>query len=96
MADEKHIIVSYDISDPHRLAQIGKKMKDYGHRVLMSVFECDLDQKTFLEMRERIEKIMHLETDSVRYYYQCKKCKNKGIVIGKKSKTQKNKDVVIV
>lgn len=69
-----HIIVSYDIHDDKRLARIGHLMKDYGERVLKSVFECNLTDSMFHEMKHRVEKIIDHMEDSVRYYFLCDKC----------------------
>lgn len=96
MSDTKNIVVSYDISDPHRLAKIGKAMKDYGQRVLMSVFECTLNESEFEHMMDRMFDLMDNESDSVRYYFLCDKCVKRVTVLGKKPKLQKNEDVVII
>jgi CRISPR-associated protein Cas2 len=75
MANEaQHILVSYDIHDPKRLLKVAKIMKDYGERVLKSVFECNLRDDEFRRMKERIDnRIDHME-DSVRFYFICGKC----------------------
>jgi len=69
-----HIVVSYDIRDDKRLNKVGKIMKDYGERVLLSVWECNLTDKQFEKMKIRLEDgIDHME-DSIRYYFLCDKC----------------------
>ncbi len=72
--ESKHVLASYDISDPKRLAKIAKIMKDYGERVLKSVFECNLTDDQFGRMRRRVDAIMDHAEDSVRYYFVCDKC----------------------
>ena len=69
-----HIVTSYDISNPKRLSKVAKAMKDYGERVLKSVFECNLDEQMFGDMKERIGQIIEPIEDSVRYYMLCEKC----------------------
>jgi len=69
-----HIVASYDISDPKRLTKVARSMKDYGERVLKSVFECNLDKKRFGDMKRRIDDIIEQIEDSVRYYILCEKC----------------------
>jgi len=49
-------------------------MKDYGERVLYSVFECNLSIEGFERMKERVEQIIDHMEDSVRYYFLCGKC----------------------
>lgn len=69
-----HIVASYDIHDPGRLLKVAKIMKDYGERVLKSVFECNLTADTFQRMRERVDMVIDHMEDSVRYYFICEKC----------------------
>ena len=69
-----HVIAAYDIHDPRRLARVAKISKDFGERVLKSVFECTLAQAQFEQLKARIdETIDHME-DSVRFYFVCEKC----------------------
>lgn len=69
-----HVIVSYDVSEPKRLAKVAKIMKDYGERVLKSVFECNLTDSQFQHMKDRVDsEIAHME-DSVRFCFVCGKC----------------------
>jgi CRISPR-associated protein Cas2 len=70
----QHIIASYDIRDPKRLAKVAKIMKDYGERVLKSVFECNLNDEQFRSIHKRVEAIIDHMEDSVRYYFVCEKC----------------------
>jgi CRISPR-associated protein Cas2 len=70
-----HIIATYDIHDPRRLARVAKISKDFGERVLKSVFECTLTRHQFDGLKKRIdETIDHME-DSVRFYFVCEKCR---------------------
>lgn len=71
---EYHILASYDISDPKRLLKVGKIMKNYGERVLKSVFECNLSEVRFEQMKQRINDVIDPMEDTVRYYFVCEKC----------------------
>lgn len=72
--DVNHIIASYDIHDPKRLTKVAKIMKDYGERVLKSVFECNLTNESFDSLKGRVENVIDDMEDSVRYYFLCDKC----------------------
>ena len=72
--DVHHIVVSYDIREDKRLSKVGKMMKDYGERVLLSVWECNLDYQKFEQMKERLEGIIDPMEDSIRYYFLCDRC----------------------
>jgi CRISPR-associated protein Cas2 len=69
-----HIVASYDIRDPKRLAKVARAMKDHGERVLKSVFECNLENRRFEELKNRIDEIIEPIEDTVRYYILCEKC----------------------
>ncbi|RLB12432.1 MAG: CRISPR-associated endonuclease Cas2 [Deltaproteobacteria bacterium] len=69
-----HIVVSYDIRDDKRLIKVGKIMKDYGERVLLSVWECNLNDDQFERMKTRLENVIEHMEDSIRYYFLCDKC----------------------
>lgn len=73
-SDIFHIVASYDISDHKRLSKVARTMKDYGERVLKSVFECNLSRQKFGEMKARIDEIIEPIQDTVRYYTLCEKC----------------------
>lgn len=77
-----HILASYDIHDPRRLIKVGKAMKDFGERVLKSVFECNLTSDQFRRMKDRIDELIDHTEDSVRFYFVCGKCAGKVDVSG--------------
>lgn len=70
----QYIVASYDIHDPKRLLRVAKVMKNYGERVLKSVFECNLDQRQFDQMKSTIDDILDHGEDSVRFYFRCERC----------------------
>lgn len=97
MASETlHIVASYDIRDPKRLAKVAKVMKDYGERVLKSVFECNLESKLFEEMKERVDEIIEPVEDSVRYYWLCEKCIREVDYSGKGETFQEDEGYLVV
>lgn len=75
-------VVSYDIVDNRRRYRLAKVLKNFGHRVQKSVFECDLDDRQFLKMKKQVEKLIDREEDSVRYYFLCGRCQNQVEVSG--------------
>jgi len=96
MNDILHIVASYDISDPKRLAKVARTMKNYGERVLKSVFECNLDKKRFGDMKSRIDEIIEQIEDSVRYYILCEKCIKEVDHSGKGERFQEDDEYVVV
>ena len=67
-------LVSYDVSTVDaagrkRLRKVAKECVNYGQRVQNSVFEVDVDYRTFLKLKDRLMKIIDEEQDSLRFYY---------------------------
>ena len=68
------VMISYDIVDDKDRLRLMKFLKDYGDRVQKSVFECNLDHKTYQEVKAGVEEIINKRKDRVRYYRICKGC----------------------
>lgn len=96
MNDINHIIASYDISEPRRLQRVAKVMKDFGIRVLKSVFECNLTTAQYMEMKHQAEEIIDPLEDSVRYYFLCGKCLKNVERLGKGGGFAENEEVAII
>ena len=68
------IVVSYDVSTTNtkgkkRLREIAKICQNYGQRVLCSVYEIEMDYRTFLVVKESLLRLIDETTDSLRFYY---------------------------
>ena len=83
-------VVSYDVSTidsagKRRLRKVAKECLNYGQRVQNSVFEIDVDYSTFLKLKDRLEKIIDIDKDSLRIYYLGNNWKKRVEHIGAKS-----------
>lgn len=68
------VVVSYDVStiEPEgqrRLRRVAKVCKDYGQRVQLSVFECEVDPAKWAFLRERLINEIDPDVDSLRFYF---------------------------
>lgn len=68
------VLITYDVSTSSsggqkRLRKVAKECVNFGQRVQKSVFECLLDPAQFANLRNRLEKIIDEEQDSIRIYY---------------------------
>lgn len=88
------IIISYDISEDKRRNKIFKILKDYGQWIQYSLFECDLAKKDYLKLRDRLERVIDDENDSIRFYFVCNSCRDKIEKIGGPS--DQNGDIIII
>lgn len=60
-----HYLVSYDISDPDRLRKVFKVVRDFGDRLQLSVFLCQLSEQEVTVLRERLRDKIHHTQDQV-------------------------------
>ena len=68
------ILVTYDVSTVEaagrrRLRRVAQACEDYGTRVQKSVFECQVGQKEWAKLRDRLLTEIKLEEDSLRFYF---------------------------
>ena len=88
-------LISFDISSDKIRRRVVKQLLAKASRVQKSVFEANLTDKEFLELRKKIDKLIKDETDSVRYYHLCKLCADNVIISGVGSYTVQE-DVIVV
>lgn len=77
-----HVMVSYDIVNDRIRMKVMKHLKNFGIRVQLSVFECDLDEERVQKMKAGVERLINRKKDRVRYYVICKGCLNKVVISG--------------
>ena len=68
------ILVTYDVSTvekagKRRLRRVAQACEDYGVRVQKSVFECQVGQKEWVQLRHRLLKEIKESEDSLRFYF---------------------------
>lgn len=71
---DDYYVVSYDIQDDKRRAKVSKALKNFGERIQYSVFECVLNKRQFLRLKDQLERLIDSETDSVIFYLLCHSC----------------------
>jgi len=68
------VLVTYDVSTvesagQRRLRRVARACSDYGVRVQKSVFECQVGNAEWVQLRHRLLKEMKPEEDSIRFYF---------------------------
>jgi CRISPR-associated protein Cas2 len=68
------VLVTYDVSTVEkagqkRLRRVARACEDYGTRVQKSVFECQVGQMEWVNLRARLLREMKTEEDSLRFYF---------------------------
>jgi CRISPR-associated protein Cas2 len=87
--------VCFDVSDLGRLRRVSNEMENFGTRVQRSLFECHLEDRQLVELKERIAEWIDQAGDDVRYYPLCPK-DVPDIVIDGKGKKSVNSDYYVV
>jgi CRISPR-associated protein Cas2 len=77
-----YVLVSYDIAKDATRGKVARFLKNFGERVQLSVFECDLDGDMYRKMKRGIEELIDKEADRVRYYRLCRECVGRVVVSG--------------
>jgi len=68
------VLIAYDVATTdkagqRRLRRVAQACKDYGQRVQNSVFECRLEAKHWVLLRNRLLTEINHEEDSLRFYF---------------------------
>ena len=68
------VLITYDVSTTtaagrKRLRHVAKQCVNFGQRVQNSVFECLLDPAKFAVLKNKLERIINEDEDSLRYYF---------------------------
>lgn len=68
------VLVTYDVSTVEkpglrRLRRVARACEDYGTRVQKSVFECQVGQKEWVNLRDRLLREIKEDEDSLRFYF---------------------------
>jgi len=68
------ILITYDVSTvekagQRRLRRVAQACEDYGTRAQKSVFECQVGQKEWARLRDRLLSEIKMDEDSLRFYF---------------------------
>lgn len=58
-------IVTYDISSPKRLNKVFKTLRNYGDHIQLSVFECQVNEKDLVILKDKLNRLIKKEEDQV-------------------------------
>jgi len=78
-----YILITYDIVSNKRRRKIDKLLSEYGFRVNYSVFELEIDSKSYKKLLERFHTLLQ-ERDSIRIYRHTKETIEKSVELNPK------------
>ena len=95
------VLVTYDVETTtpkgrKRLRRVAKQCVNFGQRVQNSVFECVVDPAQFAELRHRLEGIIDVGKDSLRFYQLGNNWERKVDHIGVKETFNPEGDTLII
>ena len=77
-------VVAYDISSDRRRTKVHKILCGFGQWTQFSLFECFLTEKEVLMLRQRLDRQLKPDEDSVRFYPLCAACQDRVETVGGK------------
>lgn len=75
--------------------KISDELEAFGYRVNYSVFECELNQTKLRKLKEKIEELVDVKYDSVRFYHICENCLPKSFELCNKGDIFEKEDFFI-
>ncbi len=95
-----YILATYDVdtiseTGQKRLRKVAKLCKDYGRRVQNSVFECELTEAQFIQLKEALSEVIDKNLDSLRFYHLNKNENHRIETIGKNANFNINDAIII-
>ena len=75
-------VVAYDIPSDKRRTKVHKTLNGFGQWTQYSLFECYLDDKQYLKLRHKLDRLLDNQADSVRFYSLCAGCVGKVETVG--------------
>lgn len=70
-------LIAYDIPNDRRRTRLHNTLCGFGAWTQFSLFECFLDDKQLILLRNRIEQLINPKEDNVRIYHLCQACQGK-------------------
>ena len=95
------VLVTYDVETitaggRRRLRRVAKECTNFGQRVQNSVFECVVDPAQMAELKHRLENIIDVKKDSLRFYYLGNQWKRRVEHLGTKPTYNPESDTLLV
>ena len=96
-----YVIITYDVetkskSGNKRLRDVAKICKNYGQRVQNSVFELQIYPADLVEIKNKLERVIDKQRDSIRIYNLGKKRERRVETLGKDDSYNPSSDLLLL
>ncbi|MEM8780409.1 MAG: CRISPR-associated endonuclease Cas2 [Cyanobacteria bacterium P01_G01_bin.49] len=82
MAQKTLYLVCYDIVQDSRRNRVSKLLESYGCRIQKSVFEILVAPSQYDKLKRKLEVMINLEEDQLRFYYLPEHSRQKTVILG--------------
>ena len=89
-------LITYDIRNERRLAQVAKIMEGYGRRVQKSIFEALLTPADLRNLKLDLLQEMDPVDDGIKFFRLCERCEQRVTIIGLGENPDLREEVIIV
>ncbi|MBN2497045.1 MAG: CRISPR-associated endonuclease Cas2 [Deltaproteobacteria bacterium] len=89
-------VVCYDIRDDRRRTKVERICSAFGQRVQFSVFEAEIDERQYLELRDLLVRRIDPESDTIRFYRLCRRCRSTVDLLGTGRAPEEGPQLLIV
>ncbi|MEW6364124.1 MAG: CRISPR-associated endonuclease Cas2 [Acidobacteriota bacterium] len=90
-------IIAYDIEDDAVRSRVATVLEGYGQRVQLSVFECDLDEKSVRALVDALTSTLgEQDAGNIRLYRTCADCYAASIGLGRIARTTDSQACTII
>jgi CRISPR-associated protein Cas2 len=76
------VVIAYDIPNDERRERVSRLLANLGERIQRSVFECYLSDNELAGLQARLNLLLNVQEDNLRYYRLCEMCRAKVDVVG--------------
>lgn len=95
-----YILITYDVDTvsekgQKRLRQVARICKNYGLRVQNSVFECEVTEAQYIELKDMISAAMDRSLDSIRFYHLNRNENRRVVTLGKETLYNVNDTIIL-
>lgn len=96
-----YVIITYDVetkskSGNKRLRDVAKICKNYGQRVQNSVFELQIYPADLVEIKNKLERVIDKQRDSIRIYNLGKNRERRAETLGKDDSYNPSSDLLLL
>lgn len=89
-------LICYDIVCDRRRTRVARVLESYGLRVQKSVFEAVLQPHEYQKLHQKLQRLLDLECDQLRFYPISEHCRTRTSILGVQPNFAIDDEILIV